>query len=383
MPTPEAPPPPAPRGELLAQDVDLHDEALDAIPRPLWRGWQASFGAAFAGVARTIATQRNMKVHVVSAFLVLLVGMALELDLATRAALIFCAAAVWFAEILNTALEAFVDLHIRQFHRLAMLAKDAAAAAVLVMAVGTVLVFAEVLRAHWAQVVAAGQQVAVFAALGGPAAACLGVILWGRRKGALGWRFNGAPSMTTGKETPGKADRGCRLARPSASDAPTGTWEVWGARGAASYLCDFQRENPRARCPSFLHHLTARAAVAVAAGMPGQSTPSPPGPQRSDDDGLALLARVGPAQRPHTLRRPALGGAQVHEQHLVFLGVDDLGDVGNEFLEAPLRQVALEHRELQPRAGALEHLEQLVAPRVSGDVVGDDVARDHRVLNPG
>ena len=35
----------------------------------------------------------------------LLVGMALQLDLATRAALIFCAAVVWFAEILNTALD--------------------------------------------------------------------------------------------------------------------------------------------------------------------------------------------------------------------------------------------------------------------------------------
>ncbi|MEW5855175.1 MAG: diacylglycerol kinase [Myxococcota bacterium] len=181
-----------PAENLLADEVDLQDETLDAIPRPFWRSFTASFAAAFAGLARTIATQRNMKIHVVSAFMVLLVGMALELDLATRAALIFCAAVVWFAEILNTALEAFVDLHIRQFHRLAMLAKDAAAAGVLVLAGGTVLIFAEVVRAHWQQILSADKQILTFVALGVPATACVGFILWGTRKGPLAWLSTGA-----------------------------------------------------------------------------------------------------------------------------------------------------------------------------------------------
>lgn len=171
----------------LADQVDLHDNTLESIPRPFWRSWTASFAAAFAGLARTIATQRNMKVHVVSAFMVLLVGMALQLDLATRAALIFCAAVVWFAEILNTALEAFVDLHIRQYHRLAMLAKDAAAAGVLVLAAGTVLIFAEIIRAHWDDILAADIQVTRFAVLGSGATVCLGYMLWGPRKGAIAW----------------------------------------------------------------------------------------------------------------------------------------------------------------------------------------------------
>ena len=99
----------------------------------------------------------------------------------------FSTGAVWFAEILNTSLEALVDLHIRQFHRLAMLAKDAAAAGVLVLAGGGVLIFAEVLRAHWGQVLTAGDQVARFVALGVPATACVVLILWGKRKGVLAW----------------------------------------------------------------------------------------------------------------------------------------------------------------------------------------------------
>ncbi|MBI5495565.1 MAG: diacylglycerol kinase family protein [Deltaproteobacteria bacterium] len=175
------------RDTPLAAEVDLHDDTLESIPRPFWRTFRESFSAAFSGLARTIATQRNMKVHVVSAFMVLLVGMALELDLATRAALIFCAAAVWFAEILNTALEAFVDLHVRQYHRLAMLAKDAAAAGVLVLAAATVLIFAEVLRANLHQIVAQSDQVLRFAALGVPATGGVVYLLWGNRKGVTPW----------------------------------------------------------------------------------------------------------------------------------------------------------------------------------------------------
>jgi diacylglycerol kinase (ATP) len=127
----------------------LRDEHLDSIPPVLSGGLLASFSAAFAGVARTVATQRNMKIHVLSALMVTIVGMALPLDLATRSALLFAVGVVFFAEILNTALEAFVDLHISNYHRLAMLAKDAAAAGVLVLAIVTVLIFSEILWSRW------------------------------------------------------------------------------------------------------------------------------------------------------------------------------------------------------------------------------------------
>jgi diacylglycerol kinase (ATP) len=135
----------------LAQltEETLKDEHLDSIPPVMSGGLRASFSAAFAGVARTVATQRNMKIHVLSALMVMIVGMALPLDLATRSALLFAVGVVFFAEILNTALEAFVDLHISNYHRLAMLAKDAAAAGVLVLAMVTVLIFTEILWHRW------------------------------------------------------------------------------------------------------------------------------------------------------------------------------------------------------------------------------------------
>lgn len=117
-------------------------------------GLLASFSFAFDGIFRTLCTQRNMKIHWVSGTAVMLVGMALNLDLASRASVIFCVFVVICMEVLNTALEAFVDLHSKEFAHNAMLAKDAAAAAVLVLAIGAVVVLADVLLHSWAMVAA-------------------------------------------------------------------------------------------------------------------------------------------------------------------------------------------------------------------------------------
>jgi len=117
-------------------------------------GLLASFSFAFDGVFRTLCTQRNMKIHWVSGTAVALVGMALNLDLASRASVIFCIFVVLCMEVLNTALEAFVDLHIKDYARNAMVAKDAAAAAVLVLAFGAMVVLADVLLHRWDMVAA-------------------------------------------------------------------------------------------------------------------------------------------------------------------------------------------------------------------------------------
>jgi len=90
-----------------------------------------------------------MKFHVVSAVLVGLVGSGMPLGLAEKVTLIFCIMLVFFAEILNTALEALVDLHTEDFNDLAKVAKDAAAAGVLVLAIGTVVIFAALVCSHW------------------------------------------------------------------------------------------------------------------------------------------------------------------------------------------------------------------------------------------
>ena len=100
---------------------------------------------AWNGLIHTVVHQRNMRMHIVSGLLVGLVGSGIPLGLAEKVTLIFCVLLVLFAEMLNSALEQLVDLAIQQFDEKAKLTKDIAAAAVLVLAIGTVVLFAAVL----------------------------------------------------------------------------------------------------------------------------------------------------------------------------------------------------------------------------------------------
>ena len=136
-----------------------------------------SFRYASDGVLRTLCTQRNMKIHWGAGTAVMLVGMALDLDVAARASLLFCVFVVICMEVLNTALESFVDLHVKEYARHAMVAKDAAAAAVLVLAVCAVIVFADVLFHRWSVVLASGQSIRRTILLGAPLLAMQAAVL--------------------------------------------------------------------------------------------------------------------------------------------------------------------------------------------------------------
>lgn len=81
-----------------------------------------------------------MRLHLLAGVAVGLAGTELPLPLASRLALHLCTALVIGAEAFNSALEALVDLQTREIRPEARRAKDAAAGAVLVLAVGAVLV---------------------------------------------------------------------------------------------------------------------------------------------------------------------------------------------------------------------------------------------------
>ncbi len=101
----------------------------------------ASFRYAAQGLIYGFTSQRNFRIHVFTGLLVFLVGLGLGLPPAQLAVLVLTVAAVLVLELINTATEAVVDLAIgRKFHPLARIAKDCAAAAVLVAAVASVLV---------------------------------------------------------------------------------------------------------------------------------------------------------------------------------------------------------------------------------------------------
>jgi len=99
-----------------------------------------SFRYAFAGIWHTLKTQRNANIHTAITVAVLLLGVWLRLPAPDWAVLALTIGVVFAAEIINTAIEAVVDLVAPEFHPLAKIAKDAAAGSVLVLAVAAVVV---------------------------------------------------------------------------------------------------------------------------------------------------------------------------------------------------------------------------------------------------
>lgn len=99
-----------------------------------------SFAYAFAGWGHVLRTQPNSWIHAAISVAVVAVGLWLGLAPRDWAILILTFMIVWAAEFANTAIEAVVDMAMPDPHPLAKTAKDVAAAAVLISALGAVLI---------------------------------------------------------------------------------------------------------------------------------------------------------------------------------------------------------------------------------------------------
>lgn len=99
-----------------------------------------SFRAALNGLAWTITTQRNFRIHLVVAALVCGLAAWLRIGRTDWAILVLTFGLVWAAEMLNTAIEAAVDLVSPEYHRMARIAKDCAAGGVLTAAITAVII---------------------------------------------------------------------------------------------------------------------------------------------------------------------------------------------------------------------------------------------------
>ena len=99
-----------------------------------------SFSYALSGIVYAVKTQRNMKVHTIALLLVLIVGFWLELSNLEWAIVLIMAGIVITCEMLNTAIEALVDLETKEYHSLAKIAKDVAAGAVLIASILSVVI---------------------------------------------------------------------------------------------------------------------------------------------------------------------------------------------------------------------------------------------------
>ena len=101
---------------------------------------QHAFSCAWAGIVHVIASERNMKIHLIVAAIALLLSYLLKLSLVEFCIVLICIVLVMALECVNTALECVVDLVSPEWHLLAKRAKDAAAGAVYIAAIGAFIV---------------------------------------------------------------------------------------------------------------------------------------------------------------------------------------------------------------------------------------------------
>ncbi len=112
---------------------------------PRRHGLLAAFRYAFAGLGAAWRTQRNVRIHAVIALAVVVAGVLLRFPPLSWALATLAIVLVVTTELLNTAIEAVVDLASPELHPLAKRAKDVAAAAVLVASLGAAAIGAIVL----------------------------------------------------------------------------------------------------------------------------------------------------------------------------------------------------------------------------------------------
>ena len=94
-----------------------------------------SFGYAFQGIYTCIGKERNMKIHCGFSALVVLAGIILKLSVTEWCICLTLFGLVMALELVNTSVEAVVDLVTEERKPLAKIAKDTAAGAVLIAAI--------------------------------------------------------------------------------------------------------------------------------------------------------------------------------------------------------------------------------------------------------
>lgn len=99
-----------------------------------------SFKFAFCGILDLVSAHTNFKIHIGFAFLACAAGFFLNINTTEWLFIVLMITMVLVAEGLNTAIEYTVDLASPNQHPLAGKAKDVAAGAVLICAIGAIIV---------------------------------------------------------------------------------------------------------------------------------------------------------------------------------------------------------------------------------------------------
>jgi diacylglycerol kinase (ATP) len=119
----------------MTAPTDRETRRARRMPRTL-----QSLNWAFEGVIHVLRSERNMRIHFTVATVVLILAFSYGVTKVELMALLVAISFVLIAEMVNTAIEATIDLATTSFDPLAKVAKDIAAGAVLIATVNAVVV---------------------------------------------------------------------------------------------------------------------------------------------------------------------------------------------------------------------------------------------------
>jgi len=95
---------------------------------------------ALEGMFLVLKTQHNAWIHATATLLVIALGISVSLTSTEWLLLVLSISVVWVAESFNTALEYLADAITKDFHSSIKNAKDISAGAVLISAIGSVII---------------------------------------------------------------------------------------------------------------------------------------------------------------------------------------------------------------------------------------------------
>ena len=99
-----------------------------------------SFIYAFDGLKYAFKYEQNILVHTLATILVIIAGIFFKISLMEWLVLVLIIGLVIATELINTSIEATIDLVTKEIHPLAKIAKDTAAAAVLVFGLTAIVI---------------------------------------------------------------------------------------------------------------------------------------------------------------------------------------------------------------------------------------------------
>jgi len=99
-----------------------------------------SFRHALMGLGFVLRSQHNAWLHAVATVLAIILGVVLRISIDEWCVLTLSMVTVWVAEAFNTGLEVLADALVSERHPIVKIAKDVAAAAVLLSAIGALVV---------------------------------------------------------------------------------------------------------------------------------------------------------------------------------------------------------------------------------------------------